>query len=45
MQENVTNAVEQVTRIVVAELENKGLLGLYLGGSALSSDFLYSPIE
>lgn len=46
MSEDVAKAVEDVTRITVAELRNKGLLGLYLGGSALSPDFLpWSDID
>lgn len=46
MPENVAKTVEEVTHITVAELKDKGLIGLYLGGSALSPDFLpWSDID
>ena len=46
MKENIADTVEKVTPLAVAELEDKGVMGLYLGGSALSSDFLpWSDID
>ncbi|MGD9161674.1 MAG: hypothetical protein PVG39_24905 [Desulfobacteraceae bacterium] len=46
MPEDVAKAVEKVTQIAVAQLVKKGLTGLYLGGSALSPDFLpWSDID
>ena len=46
MSENAAKAVEEVTHITVAELRDKGLIGPYLGGSALSPDFLpWSDID
>ncbi len=46
MPEDIAKAVEKITRVAAAELMDKGLMGLYLGGSALSPDFLpWSDID